>query len=119
MSNFDYYANLPYKIIFYPSPEGGYAAEIPDLPGCITQGETLQECAEMIEDAKRCWIDDALDRGEPVPEPASDEKYGGRILLRAPKSLHRALAERAHKEGVSLNQYLVYTLSKTLGRRNL
>ena len=89
------------------SPEGGYAAEIPDLPGCITPGETLQECAGMIEDARRSWIADALEHGEPIPEPTGDENYRGRILLRAPKSLHRMLAGRARKEGVSLNQYLV------------
>lgn len=110
----EYYASLPYRIVFYPSPEGGYAVEIPDLPGCISQGKTLEEAVEMIEDAKRCWIADALERGEPVPEP-SEEKYSGRILLRTPKSLHRLLAEKAKAEGVSLNQYITYQLARALG----
>lgn len=113
--NLEYYANLPYRMVFYPSPEGGYAVEIPDLPGCISQGETLGEAKEMIEDAKKCWIADALERGEPVPEP-SEEKYSGRILLRAPKSLHRLLAERARAEKVSLNQYIIYQLAKVVGK---
>jgi antitoxin HicB len=110
----EYYINLPYRIVLHPSPEGGYAVEIPELPGCLSQGETLQEALEMIEDAKRCWIADALERNEQVPEPA-DDKYSGRILVRAPKSLHRALAEKAKEEGASLNQYIVFQLSKAVG----
>lgn len=112
----EYYLGLPYRVVLYPSPEGGFAVEVPDLPGCISQGQTLQEALEMIEDAKRCWIADALERGEPVPEPASEEAYSGRILVRAPKSLHRALAERAREEGISLNQYIVYQLTRAVGR---
>ncbi|WP_027717670.1 type II toxin-antitoxin system HicB family antitoxin [Desulfovirgula thermocuniculi] len=112
----EYYLRLPYRVVIYPSPEGGYVAEVPDLPGCLTQSETLEELMEMVEDAKRCWIADALERGEEVPEPV-DESYSGRILVRAPKSLHRALAEKAREEGVSLNQYIVYQLSRAVGLR--
>ena len=112
----EYYLKLPYKIVLHPSPEGGYAVEIPDLPGCISQGDTIQEATEMIEDAKRTWITDALEHGEPVPEP-SPEEYSGRILLRTPKSLHRALIEKAKAEGVSLNQYINYQLARTVERR--
>jgi len=114
--NLEYYLGLPYRVVLYPSPEGGFAVEVPDLPGCISQGQTVQEALDMIEDAKRCWIADALERGEPVPEPSSEEAYSGRILVRAPKSLHRALAERAKEEGVSLNQYIVYQLAQAVGR---
>lgn len=112
----EYYFGLPYRTVIYPSPEGGYAVEIPDLPGCVSQGETLQEALEMVEDAKLCWIADALEKGEEVPEPL-DESYSGRILVRTPKSLHRALAEKAREEGVSLNQYIIYQLSRSLGRQ--
>lgn len=112
----EYYLGLPYRTVIYPSPEGGYAVEIPDLPGCVSQGETLQEALEMAEDAKLCWIADALEKGEEVPEPL-DESYSGRILVRTPKSLHRALAEKAREEGVSLNQYIIYQLSRSLGRQ--
>ncbi|MGB9905360.1 MAG: type II toxin-antitoxin system HicB family antitoxin [Desulfotomaculales bacterium] len=112
----EYYLGLPYRTVIYPSPEGGYAVEIPDLPGCVSQGETLQEALAMAEDAKLCWIADALEKGEEVPEPL-DESYSGRILVRTPKSLHRALAEKAREEGVSLNQYIVYQLSRSLGRQ--
>lgn len=112
----EYYLRLPYKIVLHPSPEGGYAVEIPELPGCISQGDTVEEAMAMIEDAKRAWIADALEHGEPVPEPIPEE-YSGRILLRTPKSLHRRLMERARAEGVSLNQYINYQLARVVGEK--
>lgn len=112
----EYYLSLPYKIVLHPSPEGGYAVEIPELPGCISQGDTVEEAMAMIEDAKRAWIADALEHEEPVPEPIPEE-YSGRILLRTPKSLHRRLMERARAEGVSLNQYINYQLARVVGEK--
>ena len=118
MSNKDleYYMKLPYTISLHPSPEGGFAVEIPELPGCLSQAETVDEALKMIEDAKRCWIADALERGEPVPEPTPEE-YSGRILLRTAKSLHRELARRAREEKLSLNQYINYELARAVGHK--
>lgn len=66
---FEYYMSLPYKIVIYPASEGGYVAEIPDLPGCLTQGDNWQDTFEMIQDAKAAWIDIALQDGQEIPEP--------------------------------------------------
>lgn len=117
IKDLEYYLRLPYRVVLHPSLEGGYAVELPDLPGCISQGETVQEALEMIEDAKRCWIADALEAGEAVPEPI-DDTHSGRILVRAPKSLHRTLSEKAREEGVSLNQYIVFQLARAIGRND-
>ncbi|NLX03406.1 MAG: type II toxin-antitoxin system HicB family antitoxin [Syntrophomonadaceae bacterium] len=109
--DFEYYLSLPYKIVLYPSPEGGYAIEIPELPGCLTQGQTIEEAMLMIEDAKRAWIDIALQDGEFIPEPDSINNYSGKLNIRIPKSLHKSLAERAKQEKVSLNQFILHKLS--------
>ena len=109
----EYYMSLPYQIVITPSPEGGYSAKIPDLPGCITQGETRLEVLEMIEDAKLCWLEAALDLGESIDEPDRD-LYNGRLYLRIPKSLHKRLAERAKREGVKLNQLAIYLMSSNV-----
>ena len=111
-----YYAALPYDIVITSSPEGGYVATIPDLPGCITQGDTREEVLEMIEDAKLCWLDAALDLGQSIDEPDFD-RYNGRLNLRIPKSLHRKLAESAKLEGVKLNQLVIYLIASGLGER--
>jgi predicted RNase H-like HicB family nuclease len=47
----EYFLSLKYPISIYPEEEGGYTALIPDLPGCITQGKTLEEVMINIEEA--------------------------------------------------------------------
>lgn len=69
MKTFEYYMSLPYTVIFHPSPEGGFAVEIKELPGCLSQGDTKEEALKMIQDAKAAWIDIAMQDGEKIPEP--------------------------------------------------
>lgn len=110
----EYYLDLPYKVVFHPADEGGFVAEIPELPGCVSQGETIEEAWDMINDARRVWLETALEENIPIPEPVP-EKYSGRLIVRMPKSLHRHIAELAKRENVSLNQYIVYQLAKATG----
>lgn len=69
--NLDYYLNLPYVIWLVPSDEedGGWLAKIPDLPGCITFGDTKEEALAMIEDARIAWISHRFEEGYFIPEP--------------------------------------------------
>ena len=108
----DYYMSLPYKIEIVPDrEEGGYAISCPELPGCLTVAESVDEGFRMIEDAKESWISTALEDGIAIPEPMSLNDYSGQFKLRLPKTLHRRLAEKSREEGVSMNQYCVYLLS--------
>ena len=115
--NLDYYMSLPYEEKIIPSPEGGFVGTVPDLPGCITQAETKVELLDMIEDAKKCWLQAALDIGEQIDEPVQDEQFSGRFNLRIPKSLHRKLSESARADGVSLNQMAMYLIASGLGTK--
>ncbi|HEY9906138.1 MAG TPA: type II toxin-antitoxin system HicB family antitoxin [Thermosynechococcaceae cyanobacterium] len=45
------------KAIIHPAEEGGYWAEVPALPGCITEGETMEEILENLQDAIVGWLD--------------------------------------------------------------
>ncbi|MTI82328.1 MAG: type II toxin-antitoxin system HicB family antitoxin [Firmicutes bacterium] len=105
--------NLPYTILLKRYPDGVYFAEVKELPGCMTEADTKEEVLLMIDDAMRGWLEIAIHDGRDIPEPV-DENFSGRILLRTPKSLHKALLDKAKNEGVSLNQYLVYQLSKSV-----
>jgi antitoxin HicB len=49
---------------------GGWLAEVPDLPGCMSDGETPQEAVENVMDAIACWIEAAEEDNRPVPAPA-------------------------------------------------
>ena len=53
--------------------EGGYIVSCPQLPGCVTQGETVEEALAMIKDAIRGYIASLQKHGEPVP-PSLEEK---------------------------------------------
>ena len=67
---------------------------------------------ENARDAKRVWLEAALEEGVSIPMPDSLEDYSGQFKLRLPRSLHRALAEHSQREGISMNQYCVYLLAK-------
>ena len=113
MKTIDEYMALPYKMELTPDPdEGGYVVSFPDLKGCLTSGETIDDAARNAEDAKREWLVAAIDSGMDIPVPDTAEDYSGQFKLRIPKSLHRQLALNAKKEGVSMNQYCVYLLSQ-------
>ena len=92
--------------------EGGFVISYPDLPGCITCSETIENAIANAVDAKRSWIEAALEDGIEIHEPDSLNNYSGQFKLRIPRSLHRDLAEHAQREGISMNQYCVYLLSK-------
>lgn len=66
----DYYMTLPYAITVIPDSQSGvYVAKINELPGCITQAESLPELMKRIQDAKCCWLDGALQDGIEIPKP--------------------------------------------------
>jgi antitoxin HicB len=101
-----YYLKTVYPVTVYAAPEGGYVAEIEDLPGCITEGETLEEVFQRIEDTRRAWIEIQYEDGAEIPLPRTEQQYSGKFVVRIPKGLHRQLAEEAKRQGVSLNQYV-------------
>jgi len=111
----DFYLKLKYPVTLIPAEEGGYAVEIEDLPGCYSQGETVEEAIEMIEEARQLWMESMYEDGQEIPLPSSEVEHSGKFNVRVPASLHRKLAKLAVKEGVSLNQYIVYALSHTAG----
>lgn len=52
---------------------GGWLAEVPELPGCMSDGDTPQEAVENVMDAIACWIEAAEEDGRPAPAPAAAE----------------------------------------------
>lgn len=109
------YMALPYRIELIPdATDGGFVVSMPELPGCISQGDSVEEAMEMIRDAQRGWLTVALEHGDPIPGPRPPEGYSGRFNVRVPRSLHRALAETADAEGVSLNLFVATALARAV-----
>ncbi len=66
------------QVVLSPDHEdGGWVAEVPSLPGCISQGGTREEAIENIRDAIDVWIDGAQAVGIPVPE----EQFGVQVYV--------------------------------------
>jgi antitoxin HicB len=72
MKDISYYLRLPYTIILKKNGDGFYESRIAELDGCMSHGKTVEEATKMIEDAKRCWIEVAIEDGEIIPEPEED-----------------------------------------------
>ena len=99
------------------SAGGGYLIEFPDLPGCISDGETPEEAMRNGADAMRSWIAAMRAAKRPIPRPSVRDSYSGKWQMRVPRSLHRRLAERARTEGVSLNMLATTLMAEGLGQR--
>jgi len=113
MKTLNDYISLSYRMeIVEDQTEGGYVVSFPDLPGCITCGDTIESAVANAADAKKAWLEAALEEGIEIHEPDSLEDYSGQFKLRIPKSLHRSLSEHSKREGISMNQYCLYLLSK-------
>jgi antitoxin HicB len=66
--------DLDYRIVIEPLSDedgGGFVATVPDLPGCMSDGETREEAARNVEDAIRGWIEEARATGRAVPKPVA------------------------------------------------
>ena len=118
------YLLLPYTIAVRRYLEGDYPvwlAEVVELPGCVTDADTLEELEPMVKEAmtlwiaKVAWIESALEAGLPVPAPSAMTETSGKFLVRAPKSLHRQVAEAAACDGVSLNAWVNVVLARAVG----
>lgn len=104
-----------------PEDGGGFLITFPDLPGCMSDGATVEEAIANGRDAFSAWVAAAHDMGKPVPEPASKPmelvEASGKFVARLPKSLHARLVAMARKEGVSLNTLVLTLISESVGRR--
>ncbi|MDR2166522.1 MAG: type II toxin-antitoxin system HicB family antitoxin [Clostridiales bacterium] len=66
----EYYMKLPYSILIVEDEDdGGYVGACPELPGCLTYADTIEEAIKMIADAKEVWLTSSLQDGQNIPEP--------------------------------------------------
>jgi predicted RNase H-like HicB family nuclease len=72
---------MQYTVIVHNAEEGGYWVEVPSLPGCFTQGETIDEAMINIKEAIELHIQGLKDEGQEVPKEA--DLVIGRVDVRA------------------------------------
>ena len=67
-------SRLSYPVVVQPLKDedgGGFVATVPDLPGCMSDGETPEEALLNVQDAIAAWIEAANDMGHKVPKPSA------------------------------------------------
>lgn len=127
---------LVYPACFYKE-QSGYSVIVPDLLGCCTQGETLDEAIQMAEDAALGWLLTALEENEKIPEPteiknvkleyengfvslllldisAYSEKYGSRKSVKKTLTIPAWLNERAERMEINFSKTLQDALIKKI-----
>lgn len=128
---------LTYPAIFYPCEnKPGYTVEVPDLPGCVTEGDSLADAILMAEDAASGWVLDELEDGNKAPTASNikditpdsqdgivsmlvldmdayAEKYGEKAVRKS-LTIPAYLNTFAEKAGVNFSQVLQDALKDQL-----
>lgn len=100
-----------------PEDGGGFLIEFPDLPGCISDGDTIEQAIENGIDAVKCWVEAATAARREIPKPDESRSVSGKWVQRVPKSLHKRLTQQAKIDGVSINMLVVSIIAQALGER--
>ncbi|MHB8645253.1 MAG: type II toxin-antitoxin system HicB family antitoxin [Thermomicrobiales bacterium] len=110
-------AARPYTAVL-TREDDDYVFRVPELPGLVTGGATLEEAYAMLEDAKRAWIATALALGRPIPQPRREHppQKSGKFIVRVAPAIHTALAAEAERQGVSLNDLVSGALAIVAAR---
>ena len=112
MKDIEYYMSLKYPVNIEQEQDGSFFISYPDLEGCFSCADTLEGVLIMGEDARRAWTETAIENGIFIPEPRKTENFPDNYKIHMPRALYRQLAQNALKQGISMNQYCVYLLSK-------
>ena len=99
--------------VFWSEEGRCYVATCPDFVGVSAVGPTAADALREIQIALARLLKDK-GAGETWPEATTHSNCSGQIRLRMPTSLHQKLSLAAQREGVSLNQYMIYLLSENI-----
>ena len=87
-----------------------YFGEFPELTGCATHGDSIEEVTENANDAVETWLEGAKEAGVTIPEPIAVKKWSGSFTTRIDPDLHRRLAVKAKQKGKTLSKFVVEVL---------
>lgn len=62
---------MDYVVVIEKAADGTYSAYLPDLPGCVATGESVDEIRKLIDEAVSLHIDSLREHGEPIPPPSA------------------------------------------------
>jgi antitoxin HicB len=100
----DDYMKLSYSIQLTPDEDLGWFADVRELPGCMSDGDSPDNAVKNLKEVMREWIAAALEDIGTIPLPACMQEYSGKFLVRTSPTLHQQLTEMADEQGISTNQ---------------
>lgn len=99
-------------LVRWSDEDGEFVATIPEIPHISGLAPTREKAVRVCLEAASMVVESLEDEGRPLPEPNKVVPYSGQLRLRMPRHLHEQLAVFAQQEGMSLNSYIVYLLTR-------
>jgi len=93
---------------------GGYLVEYPDIPGCMSDGETIEEAIANGREALRDCLDVFRESGRRIPKPVIE---AAQWRQRLPRTLYAKLTRQAEREGVSINSFVTAIIAEAIGSK--
>jgi antitoxin HicB len=93
---------------------GGYLVEYPDIPGCMSDGETIEEAITNGREALRDCMEVFRESGRTLPKPSIE---AAQWRQRLPRTLYSKLTKQAENEGVSINSLVTAIIAEAIGSR--
>ena len=93
---------------------GGYLAEYPDIPGCMSDGETIEEAIANGREALRDCLEVFRESGRKIPRPSIE---AAQWRQRVPRTLYSKLTKQAENEGVSINSFVTAIIAEAIGSK--
>ena len=92
----------------------GYLVEYPDIPGCMSDGETIEEAITNGRDALRDCMEVFRESGRKIPKPSIE---AAQWRQRLPRTLYSKLTKQAEAEGVSINSLVAAIIAEAIGAK--
>lgn len=93
---------------------GGYLVEYPDFPGCMSDGETIEEAITNGREALRDCTEVLKESGRKIPQPSVE---AAQWRQRLPRTLYSKLTRQAENEGVSINSLVAAIIAEAIGSK--
>jgi predicted RNase H-like HicB family nuclease len=99
-------------VVKWSEEDNEFVAIVPELPLVSGLAPTREKAVKECMIAAGMVVDSLKDEGRRLPKPSQIVEYSGQLRLRMPRFLHGQLAGLAEQEGMSLNSYIVYLLTR-------
>jgi antitoxin HicB len=93
---------------------GGYLVEYPDIPGCMSDGKTIEEAVTNGREALRDCMEVFRESGRKIPKPSIE---AAQWRQRLPRTLYSKLTKQAETEGVSINSLVTAIIAEAIGAK--